>query len=44
MEPVDETNTDLKKKLIDEKQSTNDPFFCANFFQCMTNCCFLLCA
>ncbi len=42
MEPVDETNTDLHKKLLDDKQCANDPFFCANFFQCMSSCCFLL--
>jgi hypothetical protein len=42
MEPVDENKTDLNKKLLDDKQSANDSFFCVNFFQYMTSCCFLL--
>ena len=38
MEPVDENKTDLNKKLLDDKHSANDSFFCVNFFQYMKSC------
>ena len=44
MESPDENKDPSYKKLIDDKQTVNDPFFCANFFQCIANCCFLLSA
>ncbi len=37
-----EKKEDINKKLIDDKQSANESFFCVYFFQCMTSCCFLL--
>jgi len=42
---VDEKKDKLTNKLLHEKSSntnTPDPFFCMNFFQYMTSCCFLL--
>ena len=42
---MDEKNNKLTKNLLHEKSSntnTSDPFFCMNFFQYMTGCCFLL--
>ena len=32
----------MNKKLLDDKQYANDSFLCVNFFQCLSNCCFLL--
>lgn len=42
MDSPSENKEDLDRKLLNDKRSVNDPFFCVNFFQCMTSCCFLL--
>jgi hypothetical protein len=43
MDSPNEKKEEINKKLLDDKECVNDPFFCANFVQYITNCCFLLC-
>ncbi len=42
MDPSKENDDKLTKKLLDDKQSANDPFYCVNCFQYLSSCCFLL--
>ena len=42
MDSPKEIDEKLNKKLLDDREPINDFFCCASFFQCLSNCCFLL--